>query len=160
MKETDSQSGFNLGTGQAPSGRHLVHASVKGSRPRIAAAASVAFRRIELAASVDADHDACEGGKWLGRQTGSTPHIEGTIGGRNAFGQQGDEVIVKSWTRLGVACRDNLVDERIYDQPRNHVVMFRAVCRQIPSKSLVPAPTPHHPIGQALDQVGTQTRAG
>jgi hypothetical protein len=61
-------------------------------------------------------------------------HIECTIGRRNAFGQQGDYVIVKSWTRLGVACRHDLVDERIRDQPRNHVVVFRGVCRQTPSQ--------------------------
>jgi hypothetical protein len=61
-------------------------------------------------------------------------HIECTIGRRNAFGQQGDYVIMKSWTRFSVAFRHDLVDERIYDQPRNHVVMFRAVHRQIPSQ--------------------------
>jgi hypothetical protein len=44
----DSQSGFNAGTGQAPSRRQRVHASVKGSRPRIAATARES-RRLDVA---------------------------------------------------------------------------------------------------------------
>jgi hypothetical protein len=78
--------------------------------------------------------------------------VEGTIGRRNAFGQQNDDVIVKSWTRLGVALRHDLVDERIYDQPRNNVVMFRAVRRQIPSQVSGTLPA------RRRAKSGTQTR--
>jgi hypothetical protein len=39
--------------------------------------------------------------------------------------------------------RHDLIDERIHDQPRNHMVLFRAVRRQIPSQVTgAPRPTP------------------